>query len=240
MHATDQDIVALKDLQEVDAAYLRAAKQLRDLEVETSLADLRAHRDQVAAQRDQIAEVFQREERRLQRYAEEDDDLLARAKSTQADMQAAASDYARIKALTRDLEGIAKRRESVEFEMGKIDTRIEELRKLLALAQSSLDSVDQRFNTQSQKIEEDKELLKQSCLEAQSSRETLRALISPNVLQAYESAARRCGGIGLSVLDGDTCKTCRNTIERNRLLEVMREAPLGTCPHCKRLLVIED
>lgn len=240
MHATDQDIVALKDLQDADAAYLRAVKQLHDLETETSLADLRAHRDQVAAQRDQIADVLQREERRLQRYSEEDDDLLARAKATQADMQASASDYARIKALTRDLEGIAKRRESVEFEMGKIDARIEELQKLVTLAQSSLDAVDKRFQTQSQQRDERKALLNQACSEAKASREALRATVSSNVLRAYESAVRRCGGIGLSVLDGDTCKVCRNTIEYNRLLEVMREAPLGTCPHCKRLLVIED
>ena len=47
------------------------------------------------------------------------------------------------------------------------------------------------------------------------------------------------GGVAIGRLLEDTCGICRTTIEGGRLIELRASAPLGVCPSCKRLLVIE-
>ncbi|MFR8300535.1 MAG: C4-type zinc ribbon domain-containing protein [Gordonibacter urolithinfaciens] len=44
--------------------------------------------------------------------------------------------------------------------------------------------------------------------------------------------------MAVGLLTEGRCGVCRTVIDGGRLIDLKAEAPLGTCPHCKRLLVV--
>ena len=64
-------------------------------------------------------------------------------------------------------------------------------------------------------------------------REGMSADLSADLREAYHRTAARTGGVA----EG-RCGVCRTVIDGGRLIDLKAEAPLGTCPHCKRLLVV--
>ena len=54
----------------------------------------------------------------------------------------------------------------------------------------------------------------------------------------YHRTAARTGGVAVGLLTEGRCGVCRTVIDGGRLIDLKAEAPLGTCPHCKRLLVV--
>ena len=69
-------------------------------------------------------------------------------------------------------------------------------------------------------------------------RETLSAELSDELRDAYDRTAARTGGVAVGLLTEGRCGVCRTVIDGGRLIDLKAEAPLGTCPHCKRLLVV--
>ncbi len=239
MQATKEQISALESLQNLDRKRIRAQLDLTKLPQPAAIEEISQRKAAVADKYNQIKELLDQVELKLQRYAEEDDDLAGRQREKQTDISQAGGDYRSIKSLTRDLEGIAKRRETLEFEMGKLDKRITEIKTVFTQAANALEALNSKEGTLRQAYEQQRSALEQTALAANQQRPQFTAVLSPELFDVYEEALARCGGIGVSRLDGDRCGACRSTIEPNRLLQVEREAPISRCPHCRRLLIID-
>ena len=69
-------------------------------------------------------------------------------------------------------------------------------------------------------------------------RDALSAKLSDELRDAYDRTAARTGGVAVGLLTEGRCGVCRNVIDGGRLIELKANAPLATCPHCKRLLVV--
>ena len=69
-------------------------------------------------------------------------------------------------------------------------------------------------------------------------REGMSAELSPELRDTYNRTASRTGGVAVGLLAEGRCGVCRTVIDGGRLIDLKAEAPLGTCPHCKRLLVV--
>ncbi len=69
-------------------------------------------------------------------------------------------------------------------------------------------------------------------------REGMSADLSPELRDTYHRTAARTGGVAVGLLTEGRCGVCRTVIDGGRLIDLKAEAPLGTCPHCKRLLVV--
>ena len=73
----------------------------------------------------------------------------------------------------------------------------------------------------------------------EAERERMVSGLDRAVVNAYQKASARSGGVAIGRLDGERCGVCRHGIEGGRLIELRSQAPMGNCPHCKRLLIIE-
>lgn len=60
------------------------------------------------------------------------------------------------------------------------------------------------------------------------------------LLERYQAAAQRAGGVGVGRLEATTCSACRIELSRADVGELLAGPPLTTCPECRRLLVIPD
>ena len=87
--------------------------------------------------------------------------------------------------------------------------------------------------------EEDNELIAQ-VKDLMAKRAELAAGLPDNLLALYDKTAAKSGGVAVGQLTEDAhCGICRASIEGGRLIELRASAPLGTCPNCKRLLVVK-
>ena len=87
--------------------------------------------------------------------------------------------------------------------------------------------------------EEDNELIAQ-VKDLMGKRAELVAGLPADLMALYDKTAAKSGGVAIGKLTEDArCGICRGSIEGGRLIELRNSAPLGTCPNCKRLLVVE-
>ena len=81
--------------------------------------------------------------------------------------------------------------------------------------------------------------LRASIEEGDKARAALAGQVSPELLGVYEKTRAHCGGVALAELKDGACSACRNTFDSSRLSKICSQAPLATCPSCRRLLVVE-
>ncbi|MBE6465198.1 zinc ribbon domain-containing protein [Denitrobacterium detoxificans] len=239
MQATAEQIQALESLQDIDRRRLRARMEVESLPHGKKIAEIRRKRAQADAKRAQVEAILAKAEEQMNRYSEEDEQLEGKQRETQAKINEVQGDYRSVTSLTRDLDGMRKRRETLEFEMGKLDKKIEEIRtvaeqagKVVATLSSQETKLTEQFRTETARLQNE-------IAQADSERAAQVKLVYEPLLSTYEAALERCGGVAIAKLDDTRCSACRNVIEANRLLQIKREAPISQCPHCRRLLLID-
>ena len=133
----------------------------------------------------------------------------------------------------------AKRREDMALKMVDVDARlgkINDVRMQLEEAVASLQAEEARLRSE---FEADDNALAEEVKTLQSRRAELMDSIDAKLGALYQKTANARGGVGIGKLTEDSCGVCRTSIEGGRLISLKAEAPLGACPNCKRLLVIE-
>ena len=238
MQATPEQIDALEQLQEIDRRRLRATLALKDLPQPARIKDLQEKKADVQGKREKIETLQHQQESQMARLSEEDEHLKERARDTQQKIDEAKDDYRAVNSLTRDLEGIAKRRETLEFEMNKIVKKIDEISAVAeqagrAIAQLSAQEASEHEDFEKRAVE-----LRRIVADAQTAGEQMQEKVGSELLEKYRAATEKCGGVGIAHLEEDRCSACRNVIEPNRLLQVRRQAPVGACPSCGRVLIV--
>lgn len=239
MEATPEQISLLQQLQEHDRRRLRAKLALENLPQPAKIAAVRSKREAVQAKFDQIETLRQRQDEALEHIGDEDAQLVERQKETQAKIDELQGDYRSVNSLTRDLEGIAKRRETLEFESTNIMGKLDEISVLASKVAAALEQLSAQEAKLSDSYGEKAVELKRIMEDEGQAALRVASDLPRNLLAWYRDAARLHGGIGIALLEEGRCGACRNAIEENRLLQIRREAPLSTCPHCGRILIVE-
>ena len=240
MQANVEQLAILRKLQEADRIRRQAENQLASLPHKQQVLDGRSKRKEVQAKLDQIDQLLASARHEAQKIADEDERLSIRQVELQDKIDQAQGDYRSVTTLTRDLEGAAKRRETLEFQAGKAADRIAEVQKVRDSAQAALDQIDARERNLVADYQAKTEELMRAAQLALSQRASLESQVPEDVLEAYQAALEKCDGVGLAELKGGKCSACRSTIDPNRLLQIKREAPLSSCPQCARLLIVQE
>ena len=239
MNATPEQIDALVKLQELDRTALMSKHQMDDLPERREIVQVRTKRAEVKEKAEKIEKLYREAERALESLNEEDEHQAERQKATQAKIDEAKGDYRSVTSLTRDLEGMAKRRETLEFEMNKADAKLGEVSKVRDQAVRAAGQLEAR-EAKLMGAYRDKGLALQAKIdEARTERVGVSKALPEPILKAYEETSRRCGGVAVSRLEDNRCSACRSVIESNRLLQVKRDAPISKCPSCGRMMVID-
>ncbi len=238
MQASRDDLAALLQLQQIDLEVMRQTKQLEELPQRATILSVRQKRETVEAKRSQVAALRKEAVRKLTRITDEDASLAKKEAGVQAAIEAAHGDFRNAEARTKELAGIAKRRASLADDH---DAAAEELAKVEGLEgqiERMVADLAEQEQAAVESFQREGGALKNGISQLQAQRSATAGGLDPEVLALYEKAAARSGGVAVGRLDGNRCGACRASIDGGRLIDLKAQAPLGTCPSCKRLLII--
>ncbi len=239
MDITHDDIVALIQLQQLDLELMRQRKELDELPQRAVILEARQKKAAIAEKQAKVAGLKRDVSRKVTRINDEDSSLAKKQQGTEAAIAAAKGEYRNVEARTKELASITRRREDIASDLDKVLEELAKIEDLEAQIALALEDVDAREQAAVASFKEQGGALKLAIMKREAERERMVAGLGKQVVSAYQKAAARSGGVAIGRLDGARCGVCRTGIEGGRLIELKAQAPLGTCPNCKRLLIIE-
>lgn len=239
MYATEHDIATLRKLQEVDRKVVSAKKEFKELPHRKAILEVRAKKEEVLKRKVQVQDMLDDAEGKLAAFVQEDEQLSAKQDEITETLAQVQGDYRAVTAHTRDLDGVRKRREKVSLELSRVEeevNRINPVMKQIMQALSELDAKEQDLIASFQKVGGS---LRSAIEEGEKARVALAEQVDKDLLKVYEKTRSSCGGVALAEVHEGACSACRNTFDSSRMSKIRSQAPLATCPVCRRLLIVE-
>lgn len=241
MRAEYQDLDVLVVIQRIDLEILQKKKARGALPQRIEVVKVRKKRDEIAPKLDQVIELQTAKEAEVTQIEEEDRGLAERQERTQAEIEAASADYRAVESHSRDLDGIVKRRVTLEESLAKLNGELDKIKAVRAQVEEALAICDRQEESLRAAYKAEDDQLVEEVRALLSQRADLAKTLPEDLMKLYDDTAERTGGVALGKLGEDaTCGVCRTALEGGRLIELRSQAPLGRCPNCKRLLIIED
>ena len=240
MQAEYQDLDVLVDIQRIDLQIMQKKKARGELPQRIEVVKVRKKRDEIAPKLDKVLGLQTAKEAEKTKIEDEDRSLVERQERAQADIEAAGTDYRSIESHSRDLDGIVKRRATLEESLSALNAELDKIKAVRQQIEDALALCDQREEALRAAYQEQDDDLVDQVRKLLARRAELEKTIPADLLKLYEATAAKTGGVALGKLEDATCGVCRTTVEGGRLIELKAQAPLGTCPNCKRLLIVED
>ena len=238
MQAEFQDLELLLEMQQLDLEVMQAKKKRVELPQRIKVMMLRKKRDEVIGKLDQVCELEKKARAELTILEDEDRALAEKQARAQELIDASGSDYRKVESHSREMAGAAKRRESLALKMDEAGAQLAKIRGIREQLEGAVAaSEDEEAKLRASFEEEDGKLIAQ-VRQCNARRAEICAELPEELVEVYEKTAAKAGGVALGRLVEDRCGVCRTAIDGGRLIDLKAQAPLGTCPNCKRLLVI--
>lgn len=240
MQAEFHDLELLQEIQQLDLEIMRAKKKRVELPQRIKVMMLRKKREEISGKLDQVLDMQKKVDAEKTLLEDEDRALAEKQARAQELIDAAGSDYRKVESHSREMAGAAKRREGLA---AKLETVNAQLEKILDVRKQLEDAIE-LSNREEAKLRssfeaEDNELIA-IVRESSARRNEIAEQLPSDLVALYEKTATRVGGVAIGKLVEDCCGVCRTPIEGGRLISLKASAPLGTCPNCKRLLIVAD
>lgn len=239
MHAEHSDLEALVQIQAIDLEVMQATKKRVELPQRIEVMRLRKKRGEIQAKLDQVCELEKEANAEMTLVEDEDRSLLDKQQRAQEAIDAAGANYRKVESNSREMANIAKRREGIAERMVEITAQLDKIKAVRAQLEGAVASSEAEEARLRDSFSDEDAVLAGRINDLNQQREALVAEIDPALIALYDKTAAKTSGVALGRLDEETCGVCRTHIDGGRLIELKASAPLGVCPNCKRLLVIE-
>lgn len=239
MQATADDLQALVELQSVDLDIIELQKRLDALPQRDVIRNAREKRKVLEEKRSQIDALKKSAQKKLTSIEDEDASLSKKEAGVQTAIENAGNDFRNAESRSKELEGISRRRGTLADDREKIQAELDKIVALEEQVAKAMKDIDRaEFDaTESFKLEGGE--LKQSIAASQARRAELLDEVDYEVAKLYDRTSKLFDTVFIGKLDGNRCSVCRTTIEAGRLIQMRSEAPLTSCPSCKRLLIVD-
>ncbi len=227
----------LVKLQEIDLDMMRLRRKLKELPQIESRRKVIAKLDEVQEKSKKISAMRSECELEMHKLADEDHELLQKAERLEKEIQEL-SDFRSVTHRTRDLEGISKRRNKIDFDLAKLSERVQKISSVedqISETNKKLDAQRVKLDSEISAISNDA-AAKMAELEAEYS--TAASGISHETLSRYENLKKTKNGIAVGVLQGEHCSVCRVEFPEGKLVKLFNGPEITTCPQCHRILVV--
>lgn len=238
MQATPEDISSLIKLQQADMSLIKARKQFDELPQRDQIRAARAKREEVLKKKAQADALKGKAAAALKKLEDEDASLVEKQHQVQREIDEAKGDYRNVESRTKELNGIVKRRGTLEDELVAKTEELEKIEGVIAQVERALAILQEQEEKATASFQKEGGALKAALAKLEAERAALATALPGELADAYERTAKHCGGVAVAILNGSACGACRVPIDAGRLAAIKREAPLSTCPHCKRMLVV--
>ena len=238
MQATTDDLTNLLRMQQIDLDLMKAKKKLEELPQRSTILAARQKKRTIEQKRDQVAEMRARAEGMAAKLEAEDAELAEKQRRVQEAIDGSLGNYRNVEAHTKELNGFAKRRNALEVELTRLGEELAKIEGVQSQVSQALAEVDKQEAAAIVSFQREGGALQAEIARMSADREGMSAELSPELRDTYNRTASRTGGVAVGLLPEGRCGVCRTVIDGGRLIDLKAEAPLGTCPHCKRLLVV--
>lgn len=239
MQAEFQDLEALLEIQKIDLEIMQAKKKRVELPQRIEVMRLRKKREEIRAKLDQVCELQKKAEADLTAVEDEDRSLAEKQDRAQELIDAAGSDYRKVEAHSKEMAGVAKRREALAEQLLAQGAQLDKVKGIRSQLEGAIAASEAEEARLRAAFEGEDNALVERIRGLSENRRDLAASIDSGLVSLYEKTSEKTGGVALGLLEDDgACGICRTAIEGGRLIELRASAPLGTCPNCKRLLII--
>ena len=238
MQATTDDLTNLLRMQQIDLDLMKAKKKLEELPQRATILAARQKKRTIEQKRDQVAEMRARAEGMAAKLEAEDAELAEKQRRVQEAIDGSLGNYRNVEAHTKELNGFAKRRNALEVELTRLGEELAKIEGVQSQVSQALAEVDKQEAAAIASFQREGGALQAESARMSADREGMSADLSPELRDTYHRTAARTGGVAVGLLTEGRCGVCRTVIDGGRLIDLKAEAPLGTCPHCKRLLVV--
>lgn len=229
---------ALIEIQKLDLDIAKIQIAMAEHESRKKIAVVR----EKMAQADALLEKFEGERHGLDQKitAQQDEVELLNAKLSADSARSAAGVGAREAGhLQRDIDAMRRRIDALEYqELGLMEQRDELTTKIdlvtgkRAEIEAIQEDLTERFRSLSQHAQARiAELIKRKA--------KLSQVVNEPLVARYEHLAPTKGGIGIGVLQSNgRCSACNMTLAVGQVAELLAGEDFGTCPQCRRILVV--
>ncbi|ROT88077.1 zinc ribbon domain-containing protein [Gordonibacter urolithinfaciens] len=238
MQATTDDLTNLLRMQQIDLDLMKAKKKLEELPQRATILAARQKKRTIEQKCDQVAEMRARAEGMAAKLEAEDAELAEKQRRVQEAIDGSLGNYRNVEAHTKELNGFAKRRNALEVELTRLGEELAKIEGVQSQVSQALAEVDKQEAAAIVSFQREGGALQAEIARMSADREGMSAELSPELRDTYNRTASRTGGVAVGLLTEGRCGVCRTVIDGGRLIDLKAEAPLGTCPHCKRLLVV--
>ncbi len=239
MKTDEKQIATLLKLQQCDLELLRVRKKLEELPQRHRILELRKRKQTIEDKKTKVDLMRSGIESDMADLRDEDAQLVDKQDVIQTKIDEVRDDYRSVSSHTKALNGVAKRRNSIESDLIKLETKLNEVVGVSDQVEAALAQVVDRESEEIASFQQEGGALNQAKADLSTRREKLAVLLDGELLVQYEKTAEKCGGVGVCQLKDDACSVCRNSFDLGKLLQIKSERPLSECPQCKRIMVVD-
>lgn len=237
MQVKDEDISTLIELQHNDMELLRVQKAIADLPQRKTIVAARKKIKTIEEKQETVGKLRAKAEEKLAGISEEDGKLAAKQEEAQKAVDSA-SGYRDAEAYTREMDGYAKRRATLEEDLAAVDAELDKISAVEKQISTALAQLRETESAATAEFQSQGGELKKQEADLTASHDQIAANLPADLKARYDRAAKHCGGVAVALLRDDACGACRAPIEQGHLIDLKAHAPLGECPNCKRLLIV--
>lgn len=240
MQARPEEIDALYEVQKIDLNIKKLTKTFDELPQRKTIIDARAKREQIEQKKSKIESLLKDAKKQLTRINDEDASLQKKEDGVQAAIEAAGTDYRNAESRTKELNGIFKRREELAKNRADAEAELSKVKKLDEQVEAALKELDVIEGNATESFKQEGSKLKAEIANGEKTRQSILDGVSDEVATLYDKTSKIFDTVFIGKLENGSCGVCRAKIEHGRLIDMYHQAPLSTCPSCKRLLIIES
>ena len=227
----------LLELQAHDLELLRSAKKLEDLPEKRAILEVRAKQRDVTTLRGKADLLVAKLQSDLKAHQDEITMLTDKIDVEQQKVMAT-TDHRAVTSITREMDGLKRRRDKLEIESLQIMERIDKAVAQTATIDEALTQIAEKEATLVAQFRSVGGALQTHIAQEEKKRASAAKKLPTELLKRYETLRESRGGVGVGELDGETCTACRMVLPAERVRELANGPEIGTCPQCRRMIVV--
>jgi predicted nucleic acid-binding Zn-ribbon protein len=228
---------SLLELQRLDLEIVHGKKRLEELPEKQAILDVRHKLRDVSALRHKAGLLLGKLGADLKAHQDEIESLTVKIDAEQAKVMTT-TDHRQVASLTREMDGLRRRRDKLEMESLGLMDRIEKATAQTATIDAAVEQLTEREAAAIALYRSVGGALQTETAGLEAERLALAGSLDRETLAKYETIRESKGGVGVGRLDGDSCSACRMSLPAERIRELSSGPDVAICPHCHRLIVV--
>lgn len=228
---------ALLRLQDIDIKLMRIHAQLDAMLQQQKLATIVRAQRQLARQTTIIVGQLKDAQMELEDNESQHALVLNKIAKVKSEAQEREAGFRQTRDLEAHLSALAKQQEKIEHAYMEKAAALERLQKAESNARAMAERLIAEKTVQQNSFEKDSADLRAEERLLKNERAQVIAEISAEVMERYEQACRRFGGLAVESLHGNVPSVCRVKLQPADFGDLRRGPEIGMCPYCHRILI---